>query len=65
MIISLYIINYITIIIINIIIIIVILRSMISKENSNCVRTRMRLKLCWEIMKFIQPKLYVRNGSFV
>lgn len=55
----------ITIIIINIIIIIVILRSMISKENSNCVRTRMRLKLRREIWNFIRHLKCARNRSFV
>jgi len=53
-----YILLVITIVIINIMISIVILRPMmISKENSNCVRTRMR-----RFLKFIRQHTH---GSFV
>lgn len=54
-----YILLVITIVIINIMISIVILRPMmISKENSNCVRTRMR-----RFLKFIRQ--HTHDGSFV
>lgn len=61
-----YILLVITIVIINIMISIVILRPMISKENSNCVRTRMRrfLKFIRQHAHEMDPLLMKRVFTF-